>query len=44
MARRRCTPRLIRSIGGVEQKSGAAWGDLPVDKEHIAFVRDAWRP
>jgi penicillin-binding protein 2 len=25
-------PRLIRSIGGVEQKSGAAWGDLPVDK------------
>jgi penicillin-binding protein 2 len=34
-------PRLIRSIGGVEQKSGAAWGDLPVDKEHLAFVREA---
>jgi len=34
-------PRLIRSIGGVEQKSGAAWGDLPVDKEHLHFVREA---
>jgi penicillin-binding protein 2 len=34
-------PRLIRSIGGVEQPSGAAWGDLPVDKAHIQFVRDA---
>lgn len=36
-------PRLIRSIGGVEQKSGAAWGDLPVDKEHLAFVREAMK-
>ncbi len=34
-------PRLIRSIGGVEQKSGAAWGDLPVDKDHLHFVREA---
>jgi penicillin-binding protein 2 len=34
-------PRLIRSIGGVPQKSGAAWGDLPVDKEHLHFVREA---
>jgi penicillin-binding protein 2 len=34
-------PRLIRSIGGVEQKSGAEWGDLPVDKGHIQFVREA---
>ncbi len=34
-------PRLVRSIGGVEQKSGAAWGELPVDPAHIAFVRDA---
>jgi penicillin-binding protein 2 len=34
-------PRLIRSIGGVAQKSGAAWGELPVDKEHLAFVREA---
>jgi penicillin-binding protein 2 len=33
-------PRLIRSIGGVEQKSGAAWGDLPVNKEHLQFVRE----
>jgi penicillin-binding protein 2 len=34
-------PRLIRTIGGVEQKSGAAWGDLPVDKGHLQFVRDS---
>ncbi|MBU1378265.1 MAG: penicillin-binding protein 2 [Alphaproteobacteria bacterium] len=34
-------PRLIRSIGGVEQKSGAAWGELPVDKNHLLFVREA---
>ncbi|WP_293899805.1 penicillin-binding protein 2 [Phenylobacterium sp.] len=34
-------PRLVRSIGGVEQKSGAAWGDLPVDKGHLQFVRDS---
>ena len=34
-------PRLVRSIGGVEQKSGAAWGELEVDKAHLQFVRDA---
>lgn len=34
-------PRLIRSIGGVEQKSGAAWGELDVNKEHLAFIREA---
>ena len=34
-------PRLVRSIGGVEQKSGAAWGELEVDKQHLQFVRDA---
>ena len=34
-------PRLIRSIGGVEQKSGAEWGDLTVDKGHLQFVREA---
>ena len=34
-------PRLIRSIGGVEQKSGAEWGELTVDKTHLQFVRDA---
>jgi penicillin-binding protein 2 len=33
-------PRLVRSIGGVEQKSGAAWGDLPVQPEHLAFLRN----
>jgi penicillin-binding protein 2 len=36
-------PRLIRSIGGVEQKSGAAWGDLTVDKGHLAFIREAMK-
>jgi penicillin-binding protein 2 len=34
-------PRLVRSIGGVEQKSGADWGDLDVDKAHLRFVREA---
>jgi penicillin-binding protein 2 len=36
-------PRLIRSIGGVEQKSGAAWGDLDVGAEHLAFLREAMK-
>ncbi len=34
-------PRLIRSVGGVEQPSGAAAPDLPFAKEHIDFVRAA---
>jgi len=34
-------PRLIKSIGGVEQPSGAAAEDLPFAKEHIDFVREA---
>ncbi len=34
-------PRLIKSIGGVEQPSGAAADDLPFAKEHIDFVRAA---
>ena len=34
-------PRLIRSIGGVEQPSGAAAEDLPFKPEHIDFVRTA---
>jgi len=34
-------PRLIRSIGGVEQKSGSEWGDLEVDKAHLHFVRES---
>ncbi len=34
-------PRLIRSVGGVPQPSGAAVPDLPVDPAHIEFVRVA---
>jgi penicillin-binding protein 2 len=34
-------PRLIHSIGGVVQPSGAAVEDLPFDKAHINFVRTA---
>ena len=34
-------PRLIRSVGGKERPSGAAVPDLPVDKAHLAFVRQA---
>jgi penicillin-binding protein 2 len=34
-------PRLIESIGGVEQPSGAVADELPFPKEHIQFVRDA---
>ena len=34
-------PRLIRSIGGVEQPRGDSFEDLPIDKAHIDFVRNA---
>lgn len=34
-------PRLIRSIGGVAQPSGAAFGDLPFSAENIDYVRAA---
>ena len=34
-------PRLVHSIGGVVQPSGAAVPDLPVNREHLAFVRQA---
>ncbi|MFV4677407.1 penicillin-binding transpeptidase domain-containing protein, partial [Mycobacterium tuberculosis] len=34
-------PRLIRSIGGVEQPRGSAVEDLPVDPGHLEFVRTA---
>jgi penicillin-binding protein 2 len=34
-------PRLVQSIGGVEQPRGSAWGDLPVNKDHLKFVREA---
>jgi penicillin-binding protein 2 len=32
-------PRLIKSVGGVEQPSGAAVPDLPFSMEHLAYVR-----
>jgi penicillin-binding protein 2 len=34
-------PRLIRSIGGIEQPRGSAVDDLPVNPDHLAFVRAA---
>ena len=34
-------PRLIHSVGGVIQPSGAVGGELGVDPEHIAFVQRA---
>ena len=39
--RKALQPRLIHSIGGVVQPSGAEAPDLPFAKEHIDFVRDA---
>jgi len=36
-------PRLVESIGGVEQPRGSAFGDLPVNQDHIQFVRDAMK-
>ncbi|WP_091738039.1 penicillin-binding protein 2 [Phenylobacterium immobile] len=32
-------PRLVRSIGGIDQPSGAEAPDLPYSAEHIAYVR-----
>ena len=34
-------PRLIKSIGGVMQPAGDEAPDLPFQKEHLQFVRDA---
>jgi penicillin-binding protein 2 len=34
-------PRLIRSIGGVAEPSGAAFGDLPYAPEHVDFIKSA---
>ncbi|MBW8812381.1 MAG: penicillin-binding protein 2 [Caulobacterales bacterium] len=31
-------PRLIKSIGGVEQPAGSSFGDLPFKPEHLEFV------
>jgi len=39
--RKAIMPRLVKSIGGVEQPAGSAVPDLPVDPEHLAFVRQA---
>ena len=40
-AKKALNPRLIHSIGGVEQPPGSAVDDLPFDPEHIQFVRTA---
>lgn len=32
-------PRLVKSVGGEERPSGAAFGDLPIPKEHLDIVR-----
>jgi penicillin-binding protein 2 len=39
--RKAILPRLIHSIGGVLQPSGADVPDLPVNPDHLAFVRQA---
>ena len=39
--RKALQPRLIHSVGGVLQPSGAAVDDLPFDPKHIEFVRTA---
>jgi penicillin-binding protein 2 len=36
-------PRLVQSIGGIEQPRGSAFGDLPVKHEHLHFVREAMK-
>lgn len=38
-ARKALQPRLIKSIGGVEQKSGAEVPDLPFSRAHLEVVR-----
>ena len=40
-AKKMLNPRLIKSIGGVEQPPGSAAGDLPFNPDHIQFVRAA---
>jgi penicillin-binding protein 2 len=39
--RKALVPRLVKSVGGVDQPSGAAVPDLPVSHEHIQLVRQA---
>ena len=36
-------PRLVQSVGGVDQPRGSAFGDLPVNPEHLHFVREAMK-
>jgi len=36
-------PRLVESIGGVEQPRGSAFGDIAVQPEHMNFVREAMK-
>lgn len=38
-AKKAINPRLIKSVGGVEQPSGAAVPDLPFPPEHVEIVR-----
>lgn len=38
--RKAVTPRLIKSIGGVEQKEGAAFADLPFNSDLLKVLRD----
>jgi penicillin-binding protein 2 len=37
--RKAITPRLVKSVGGVERPSGAAAGNLPFSQEHLDIVR-----
>jgi penicillin-binding protein 2 len=36
-------PRLVQSVGGVEEPRGTGFGDLPVNPEHLRFVREAMK-
>jgi len=38
-AKKALVPRLIKSVGGVEQPSGASVPDLPFPAEHLEYVR-----
>ena len=40
-AKKALNPRLIQSIGGVEQPRGSAVADIPYNPDHVNFVRAA---
>jgi len=40
-AKKLLNPRLVRSIGGVEQPRGSAVEDIPFNPDHVQFVRAA---